>query len=59
MVNPRGPSWLLVRIIWEESSVRGRGLHLSVGLVAVLDQLLIFQEHKYPDLWPGIQVRPG
>lgn len=59
MANPGGHSWLIVGIFWEESSVRGIGFSLSVGLMAVFDKFLLFQVHKHPDLWPGIQVGPG
>lgn len=34
MVNPGGPSWLIVGIVWEGSIVRGAGFGLSVMLMA-------------------------
>lgn len=34
MVNPGGPSWFIVGIVWEESIVRGAGFGLSVMLMA-------------------------
>lgn len=42
MVHPGGPSWLILSIVWEESTVRGTAFSLPVELMAGFVQVQLY-----------------